>query len=789
MATVRVRWRRAALLALLVLSCPAGASAAGDPVSISVLSSRADLVSGGDAMVRVDVPSGTDPATLTITVGQADVSSDFAVRSGGGFEGLVTGLENGPNVIKAVLPDGRGAQLTITNHPNGGPVFSGPQVQPWQCPPSALDAQCNQPPQFSYRYHSTDPTKDSLLPYDPANPPSDVADTTTDQGVSLPFVVRIETGYQDRDQYKIATLYRPDQPWSAFSPQNQWNHKLLITHGASCNLDYGSGGAPDVTADGSISGLTGIPALDNQYGHGPTIALGRGFAVMSTALDHNGHNCNLVTQAESLEMAKEHLAEAYGPIRYTIGTGCSGGSLTQQWVANAYPGIYQGILPTCSFPDTWTSAIQVMDYHLLRPYFEDPSKWGGGVAWSPTQMAAVEDNALPVNAVVSDIGFFSAIVPTHDCGGITAAERYDPVTHIDGVRCSIADYSINVFGPRPPSDWGANEQALGRGFAGVPVDNVGVEYGLKPLQQGLITPAQFVDLNKKIGGLDIDINPTAARIAATQPALPNAYRSGMINETNNLDRVAIIDARGPDPGAAHDSYRAFAIRARLDEQNGGHANQVIWEGPAPIVGDAVYSQQALLAMDRWLSAVEIDQSGASLESKIVTDKPADIHDQCSDGAGNKVLDQLCGDPIVPVYGTPRTAAGEDISTDTNKCRLKPLDHPGHGLLPFTDAEWSELQSLFPDGVCDFGQSGVDQTATVPWLAYEDASGDVVYGGRALGDPPASSPLPSGAVGAAGSSGAPGGTTVTVRARKKCSQKTGTGKRHKRSRCARKRRRG
>ena len=75
-------------------------------------------------------------------------------------------------------------------------------------------------------------------------------------------------------------------------------------------------------------------------------------------------------------MTKEHLIESYGTLRYTIGTGCSGGSLAQQWIANAYPGVYQGILPTCSFPDAWSTATQFLDYHLLLPYFHDPSKWG-----------------------------------------------------------------------------------------------------------------------------------------------------------------------------------------------------------------------------------------------------------------------------------------------------------------------------------------------------------------------------------------------------------------------------
>ena len=98
-------------------------------------------------------------------------------------------------------------------------VFSGPQLQPWACQSTATDAQCNQPPSYSFLYKSTDPTKSGFQTYDPKSPPSDVATTTTDQGVTVPFIVRVETGYVDRDQYQIATLFDPAQQWSATSPR------------------------------------------------------------------------------------------------------------------------------------------------------------------------------------------------------------------------------------------------------------------------------------------------------------------------------------------------------------------------------------------------------------------------------------------------------------------------------------------------------------------------------------------------------------------------------------------
>ena len=153
------------------------------------------------------------------------------------------------------------------------------------------------------------------------------------------------------------------------------------------------------------------------------------------------------------------------------------------------------------------------------------------------------------------------------------------------------------------------------------------------------------------------------RIDADRPALANAYRSGMINETNNLDRTAIIDCRGPDPGAFHDAYRAFAVRARLDRAHGDHGNQLIWEGPTTIIADPQCELNSFLAMDRWLAAVEKDHSRKPLERKIARDKPADLTDRCYDGNGVKVSDALC--PVGgPVYGTPRTVAGDAITTDT-----------------------------------------------------------------------------------------------------------------------------
>src|SRR3712207_163955 len=131
-----------ALLAALML-LPASAHAAPG-LRIDVLSNRADLISAGDALVAIDLPARVDTSKVKVTDDGRDVTSQFAQRPNGKFEGLLTGLDLGPNVIRATAPDVRAATLTITNHPNGGPVFSGPQVQPWVCQDTARDAQCNE---------------------------------------------------------------------------------------------------------------------------------------------------------------------------------------------------------------------------------------------------------------------------------------------------------------------------------------------------------------------------------------------------------------------------------------------------------------------------------------------------------------------------------------------------------------------------------------------------------------------------------------------------------------------
>lgn len=621
--------------------------------TIKVLSNRADMISDGNALVELVAQDKALLDGVKVMAGTVDVSSKFAKRANGRVMALLENLPLGTTQIVATLADKSVTAAQVTNHPNGGPVFSGPQVKPWTCTNAkAVDVQCNQPAEYSFKYlpanklqhvlRNSDLANQEFAPtlvdYDPKNPPaaSEIAVTTTDAGVTVPFIVRIERGVQNRDRYQIVTLFQPNKPWTAFAPQEQWNRKLLIHHGGNVGVTFGPGNPPN----GDISG-TAPDGAEFLLGDSITVALGRGFMTLSTALSNLGHNVNLVTSAESLVMAKERIVEQYGELRYTMGTGCSGGAIAQQHVANAFPGIYQGIIVQCSYPDVWTTATQFADYNLLNSYFGN--RYSGvneapnsnqfpqfNTTFLPYVQWSVVYGHLPINPVLSDNAFFPKAYPTQaNCPGLRDAEpQYDAVKTPGGLRCGLIDYLKTQFGTRTPDVWSANEKKLGRGFGGIPLDNVGVQYGLGALKQGTITSDQFLDLNRNIGGFSVDIVRITQRTTADPLALTNAYKTGAVNTAENLSNIPIIDLRGPDPGIAHDAYHSWQMRQRIKSKQGHFDNHVIWFGQFPLAGDSVYSTEALIVMDRWLSAIEKDNSNKTLPEKVRGNKPAAARDKC-----------------------------------------------------------------------------------------------------------------------------------------------------------------
>lgn len=752
----------AALVGLIPM--PATAQADGDVVVVSAISNRADLISDGDVLIEVAVPDGVPAADVTVTAGTRDVTEAFVQTDDEHLLGLVGGLPLGTSTISAVLPDGRGARLEVTNHAVGGPIFAGPQVQPWICETeefgleAPIDAACNAPTVFAYVYKSL--VTGQFEAYDPEAPPGDVAMTTTDEGVERPYIVRIEKGTLNRGLHQIAVLADPTAEWSAVAPQESWNRKLIYV--------FGGGTAPNHT-----QGTPGGVLVDS--------ALSRGFMVATSSINVHGENANDTVSAEGVMMLKERIVESYGPIRYTIGMGSSGGALQQYMIADTYPGLLDGLLPSASFPDIWSTITEVNDCVTFVRYFNETSPELWAVA---QQRAFVAGHQEPGSCIFWNELFGPLLRATEaeNCA-LPADQVYDPATNPAGVRCDIPSYQIAIWGRRPASVWGDVETALGQGFARRPMDNIGVQYGLEALEDGTVLPAQFVDLNEKVGGLDIDGVPVPGRVAADPDSVSRAYATGQVLNGVAVADVPIIDQRGHDNTEIHTDVYSHVSGARLIEANGHADNHVIWTGAIPLIGEPEWAfcgqalasalggggelptapvpcsdTSPLLLMDSWLAAIEADTSTATLADKVLANRPEAAVDACFI-SGQPVTDEDACNAAFPVFQTTRMTAGGPASNGVIKCALAPLDRESYSAT-FTDGEWSRLEETFPDGVCDWTQPGVDRQAPLDvWLSFPGEGATPVP----LGAAPTSVPFGTSADGAAPNAPAAGApTSVPVR---------------------------
>ena len=724
----------ACTLAALAVSVGATSalSQAGGVDGITVVSNRADLISGGDALVSVEL--SVNPRSIRVELNGADITGAFAVRPNGRYEGLVTGLEVGKNILRVRPGNGVGRWIEITNHSIGGPVFTGEQIQPWLCrtqlqggttPPlgPAIDDKCNAPTVVEHFYRNL-ATPPQWVAYDPTSPPAAdlIAQTTTDQGKTVPFVTQRVTGTANRGIFQIAVLVDPTKPITPWSTEQPWNRKYVNTFGGACSVNYQQPTVGDVRN---------------------VARLGLGFAVGTSSLNTYGNQCSDLISAEALMMTKEILTERWGPIAYTIGDGGSAGTMQQHMISGAYPGLLNGLMTSLLYEDHWFQVVDSFDCLLLSRYFGlggggpfgPPPGWGDGLG-NPLfdtpglrQLVYGTNPSNPDAKCSQKIGFTVAELIANSASGCagppnTPQWRWDPVTNPNGTRCTIQDYMKYAFGVGPDNK------------APRPIDNVGLQYGLENLLDGTLSKDRFVDVNWRIGGMDIDGVWQPQRTAADEEALATLYRTGRIADGSGSADVAEIDARtNPTDVGFHPPFHSWSWRARIDRTLGNHDNNVIWVSR----GGAVPSQ--FDAMRAWLDGVYADTSSATLPVKIANNKPADVKDTCyaSDAQGGPQDDLFCtGTPAQwQYYSHMRWVAGWPMELDTFKCQLKPLDRTDYPGISFTDDEWAKLQEAFPTGVCDFTKPAVAHQPTIPWITFADGPG-----GRPLGDPPTSEGPPS-----------------------------------------------
>jgi hypothetical protein len=577
--------------------------------------------------------------------------------------------------------------------------------------------------------------------------------TTTDAGVTMPYIVRVERGTMNRGIYELIVLFDPkaDDPtagWKPFAPQAGWNRKVVYSFGAS-------------------SGQPRRQFRSEQHWNNEDQALKRGFLVALNSMTDSLYNSNRTLVAETVMMMKEKINDSFGEINYMVGDGCSGGSINQLTVASIYPGLLDGIQPTCTYPDSETTAIEVADCALLVHAYNS-TKWQALMATEVAggDLLAINAKKAAINGHLDQTGchawvnLFSNLgrpgvytpevvidnntgatgpatpppgvtYPTNNCQ-LPNSMVYDPDNNPKGVRCTGADHAVAIFGKVKDTDRAPTTN-----------DNVGVQYGLKALVDGAITAEDFVTINEVVGGVDFDSNNVSERSVGDPDAIATAYRAGIVSDGSHLAQTAIIDLRGFDdtnlplgtPGrfGIHHVWRSFALRARLDDANGNHDNHVMWRFGTGLIAPPDVTLEAFLTMDKWLTALKKTSAATpkALVDAVAKTKPEEAFDFCYMGTNftDKVKDfDMCDtETNLKPRSSPRQVASGPVAENVLKCQLKPLNPADYAPAVLTPAQIDRLNAVFPDGVCDFSKPGIGQQPAESPLNFAAGPGGVPVG--------------------------------------------------------------
>jgi hypothetical protein len=798
-------------LAALITSVTGTTAAGGAPrqdgradrFEISVLSGAPTQVSGGDALVQVTVPRRVDPQDVHITLGETDVTDSFDDPEGDGtLVGLVDGLAEGDNTLRASTEGGPGAaELTLVNHPVSGPIFSGPQQQPFVCStargrfdgrpilgqplvdnqeqvgiPVAAEAPDGSYPQdgrgyptaaaeivgwskdcaattrHGYLYRSSTDGAFHWLD-DPAAPPADVATTTTTDGATVPFVVRWERGTINRFVYSVAMLAPVGEADPTAPDDSLWNRRLVFSFQGGVGIGHHQG----TTSTGAML---------------PADLLGRGYGVMWSSGTRTSTHYNLQVGGETALMLKEHTVEAHGVPDYTVAVGGSGGAIQQYVYAQNHPGLIDAAIAQYSYPDMVTQTIHVGDCELLEHYFDDTDR--ANPRWKDPEVRqaiiGLNGTNFPKNLSQGEIDQWNGLYALYGLFGYQVMDR-DPASPAPALmECKPGWFGLSPLVMNPTftdvddidklaqgtegvewTHWDDTRNIYGTGddgFARVPWDNVGVQYGLEALRTGIITPAEFLDLNAQVGGWkdSADMVPEGFPFDMTQPLTPEsfdpwssrnmhqspdggvtpaartegdlaamnaAYTSGMQFQ-GDID-IPVIDWRHylEDELDMHNTQQSFAARQRMLNADGDASNQVIWFTDAR---PAVASDQTPLAfevIDEWMANI-----AARPRRGVAGNKPDRAVDSCfaTDGSliasGRHVWDGILDDDDpgactqqFPVYSSSRRVAGGPYEGGVWKCQRQPVSRAVeagvYGDWQPTADEMARLEQVFPDGVCDF----------------------------------------------------------------------------------------
>jgi hypothetical protein len=312
----------------------------------------------------------------------------------------------------------------------------------------------------------------------------------------------------------------------------------------------------------------------------------------------------------------------------------------------------------------------------------------------------------------------------------------DPPGVMETVKWTHWDDLRNIYGVGPD------------GYARVAWDNVGVQYGLRALRDGHLTPAEFLDLNAKVGSWrpsaemvaegcpflppgcadparwdpwssrnmrlspDGGVTP-APRTTGDRQAMAAAYESGIVFR-GDID-LPIIDWRHYLDAELdmHNAHQSFASRQRMLNFDKDAGNQVIWFTDARPQRAFDQTPQALAVMDEWMANIR-----SHPELGAAGNKPALATDRCFTTSGQEIAagpdvwagildDRPAGacTRAFPLFSTSRIVAGGPIEGGVFACDRQgvqaAVDRGVYGSWRPTAAEIDRLEQIFPSGVCDY----------------------------------------------------------------------------------------
>jgi hypothetical protein len=593
-------------------------------------------------------------------------------------------------------------------------------------------------------YYYVRASDNQIIDYDPKQPPAkDSIASVSVKGKKVPEIYRLERGSINRYIYYILMLTEASNAGDRLSA-NLWNKKVIYQFKGGASIGFRQGGEKPKRL---IKARRDVAS--------------QGYAVLASSGNKTAYGYNLLLAEDTARRVKKQFTSLYGEPLYTLGIGGSGGALAQYIIAQNSEGILDGIMPLYSYPDMVSQSIYLLDCDLLQNYFN--LRDHRNARWKDWEQRQLIEGLNGINGYEYPFAFIQPINQL-----IAGSKPFMPNGSSECVRswfiASTFFYNPNQGFIKPYfakdvqkknnwTHWDDLIQIYGKddkGFARTTWGNEGVQYGLKPLREGKLTIGEFLKLNQSIGSWkeQDEMKPErsiripgvkyplwlslwsrhnitqSSRKTADAKAIERGYRYGQIFV--GKAELPILELRHylEEKLDMHHTSASIEARMRIENFQGHSKNHVLWitrKKHTPI-------QEGIALLDKWIMARKTRSDNDLLKSK-----PKELMDTCFnakgevlatgetvwDGPWNNKKDGDCLQHY-PIYSNSRIQAGGPWAGSIFKCNLIPvataIDNGTYGKVAMH--EYQEiLTSIFPTGVCDYGQgdSAKPNLALIPKL--------------------------------------------------------------------------